>query len=154
MSRLTADTTQIKTVAGSALSQAARNLIMLDRRSDHDVRDERQTLGAHFHRDSGHSSAARGVRPPCPPPSRYAQDTLGDASAYAAENLAAHRTMRTYVSEKAVSERFGRAVERAFGAARQRMKARAALTGIGLAVASSSGTGHPPSHRRNDQWQA
>ena len=39
-----------------------------DWRPDHDVRDERQTLGAHFHRHSDHRSAARRVRPPCPPP--------------------------------------------------------------------------------------
>ena len=82
--------------------------------------------------------------------SRRAQDTLGDASAYAAENLAAHRTMQAFVNEKAVSERFGRAVERAFGAARERMKARAALTGIAIFLSSPaspafSGTAPPPS---------
>jgi ATP-binding cassette subfamily B protein len=72
--------------------------------------------------------------------SRHAQDTLGDASAYAAENLAAHRTMQAYVSEAAVSSRFGRAVERAFEAARGRMKARAALTGIAIFLTIASVT--------------
>ncbi len=73
--------------------------------------------------------------------SRQAQDTLGDASAYAAENLAAHRTMQAYVNEKTVSDRFGRAVERAFDAARQRMRARAALTGIAIFLTVASVTG-------------
>ena len=108
MSRLTADTTQIKTVAGSALSQAARNLIMLIGALDHDVRDERQALGARassrFRSSFCRSSASAAL---CAALSRYAQDTLGDASAYAAENLAAYRTMQAYVNEKTVSDRFG-----------------------------------------------
>ena len=141
MSRLTADTTQIKAVAGSALSQAARNLIML--------------IGAlimMFVTSAKLSALIFIAIPIIVLPlvgfgrlvrrlSRRAQDTLGDASAYAAENLAAHRTMQAYVNEKAVSDRFGRAVERAFGAARERMKARAALTGVAIFLTVASVTG-------------
>jgi ATP-binding cassette subfamily B protein len=141
MSRLTADTTQIKAVAGSALSQAARNLIML--------------IGAlvmMFVSSSKLSLLVLIAIPIIVLPlvgfgrlvrrlSRQAQDTLGDASAYAAENLAAHRTMQAYVNEKTVSDRFGRAVERAFDAARQRMRARAALTGIAIFLTVASVTG-------------
>ena len=140
MSRLTADTTQIKAVAGSALSQAARNLIML--------------IGAlimMFVTSAELSALIFIAIPIIVLPlvgfgrlvrrlSRRAQDTLGDASAYAAENLAAHRTMQAYVNEKAVSDRFGRAVERAFGAARDRMKARAALTGVAIFLTVASVT--------------
>jgi ATP-binding cassette subfamily B protein len=141
MSRLTADTTQIKAVAGSALSQAARNLIML--------------IGAlimMFVSSAKLSLLVFVAIPIIVLPlvgfgrmvrrlSRTAQDTLGDASAYAAENLAAHRTMQAYVNEKAVTDRFGRAVEKAFNAARQRMRARAALTGIAIFLTVASITG-------------
>jgi ATP-binding cassette subfamily B protein len=140
MSRLTADTTQIKAVAGSSLSQAARSFIML--------------LGAlvmMFVTSAKLSVLVFIAIPVIVLPlvgfgrivrrlSRHAQDTLGDASAYAAENLAAHRTMQAYVSEAAVSSRFGRAVERAFEAARGRMKARAALTGIAIFLTIASVT--------------
>lgn len=141
MSRLTADTTQIKAVAGSSLSQAARNFIML--------------IGAlvmMFVSSAKLSLLVFIAIPVIVLPlvgfgrlvrrlSRTAQDTLGDASAYAAENLAAHRTMLAYVNEKQVTARFGRAVERAFDAARQRMQARAALTGVAIFLTVASVTG-------------
>jgi ATP-binding cassette subfamily B protein len=141
MSRLTADTTQIKSVAGVALSQAARNFIML--------------IGAlimMFVTSAKLSALVFLAIPMIVLPivgfgrvvrrlSRHAQDTLGDASAYAAENLAAHRTMQAYVNEAAVSERFARAVERAFDAARQRMRARAGLTGFAIFFTVASVTG-------------
>jgi ATP-binding cassette subfamily B protein len=62
--------------------------------------------------------------------SRKAQDTLAEASAYAAENLSAVRTMQSFAHEKAVSARFEDAVQRSFDAARDRMKARAGLTAL------------------------
>ncbi len=141
MSRLTADTTQIKAVAGSSLSQAARNFIML--------------IGAlvmMFVSSAKLSLLVFIAIPVIVLPlvgfgrlvrrlSRTAQDTLGDASAYAAENLAAHRTMLAYVNEKAVTARFSSAVERAFDAARQRMRARAALTGVAIFLTVASVTG-------------
>jgi ATP-binding cassette subfamily B protein len=140
MSRLTADTTQIKAVAGSSLSQAARNFIML--------------IGAlvmMFVSSAKLSLLVFIAIPIIVLPlvgfgrlvrrlSRTAQDTLGDASAYAAENLAAHRTMQAYVNEQAVTNRFSRAVERAFDAARQRMRARAALTGVAIFLTVASVT--------------
>jgi ATP-binding cassette subfamily B protein len=141
MSRLTADTTQIKAVAGTALSQAARNLIML--------------IGAlilMFITSPQLSAPVLLAIPVIVLPlvafgrvvrrlSRTAQDTLGEASAYAAENLSAHRTMQAYVNEKTVSDRFGRAVERSFDAARLRMRARAALTGVAIFLTVASVTG-------------
>jgi ATP-binding cassette subfamily B protein len=140
MSRLTADTTQIKAVAGSSLSQAARNFIML--------------IGAlvmMFVSSAKLSLLVFIAIPVIVLPlvgfgrmvrrlSRTAQDTLGDASAYAAENLAAHRTMQAYVNEQAVTARFATAVERAFDAARQRMRARAALTGVAIFLTVASVT--------------
>lgn len=140
MSRLTADTTQIKAVAGSSLSQAARNSIML--------------VGAlimMFVTSAKLSLLVFLAIPIIVLPlvgfgrlvrrlSREAQDTLGDSSAYAAENLAAYRTMQAYVNEKAVTERYSRSVERTFAAARRRMRARAALTGIAIFLTVASVT--------------
>jgi len=138
MSRLTADTTQIKTVAGSSLSQALRSLIML--------------LGAlvMMFITSVHLSLlvllaipiivvpliafGRLVRRL----SRRAQDTLAEASAYAAENLSAVRTMQAFAHEHVASRRYASAVERSFEAARERMKARAALTALAMFLVVAS----------------
>jgi ATP-binding cassette, subfamily B, bacterial len=132
MSRLTADTTQIKGAAGSALSQALRNLIML--------------LGAlvlMFITSPTLSLLAIAAIPAIVFPllaygrsvqrlSRAAQDRLADASAFAADNLGTARTMTAFGQEGAVSGRFAAAVERAFGAARDRLLARAGLTAIAI----------------------
>jgi ATP-binding cassette, subfamily B, bacterial len=64
--------------------------------------------------------------------SRTAQDRLADASAYAADNLGAVRAMVAFGQERAVSARFGVAVEEAFAAARARLMARAGLTAIAI----------------------
>ncbi len=132
MSRLTADTTQIKAAAGTALSQALRNMIML--------------LGAltmMFVTSPMLAALAIGAIPAIVFPllaygravqrlSRAAQDRLADASAYAADNLGAARTMHAFGQEAAVSGRFAAAVERAFEAARSRLAARAGLTAIAI----------------------
>ncbi|MGB4866165.1 MAG: ABC transporter transmembrane domain-containing protein [Hyphomicrobium sp.] len=141
MSRLTADTTQIKSVAGVAISSAARNLIMLvGALVMMFVTSMKLTLLVLVAIPIivlpivGYGRAISKL-------SRRAQDTLGEASAYAAENLSAHRTMQAYVNEGAVSERYSGAVEKSFDAARDRMKARAMLTGVAvfLSVASIVG---------------
>ena len=140
MSRLTADTTQIKAVAGPSLSQAARNTIMLF-----------GALIMMFVTSAKLSALVFLAIPIIVLPlvglgrlvrrlSREAQDTLGDASAYAAENLAAYRTMQAFVNEKPVSDRYSRAVERAFAAAHRRIRARAALTGIAIFLTVASVT--------------
>ena len=46
--------------------------------------------------------------------SRNAQDTLADASAYAAELVGAIRTVQAYTSERLAASRFGREVEQAY----------------------------------------
>ncbi len=141
MSRLTADTTQIKAVAGSSLSQAARNMIMLVGALIMMFITSAQLSALVFLAIPiivlplvGFGRLVRRL-------SRHAQDTLGEASAYAAENLGAYRTMQAYVNEKTVSERYSRAVERTFAAARRRMQARAALTGIAIFLTVASVTG-------------
>jgi ATP-binding cassette subfamily B protein len=62
--------------------------------------------------------------------SRTAQDTLADASAYAAELIGAIRTLQAFTSETVAQSRFAAAVERAFEAARHSIRARAVLTAI------------------------
>ncbi len=138
MSRLTADTTQIKAAAGTALSQALRNLIMLA-----------GALTMMFVTSPMLAALAVGAIPLIVFPllaygravrrlSRAAQDRLADASAYAAENLAAVRTMHAFSQQPTVSRRFAAAVERAFEAARVRLVARAGLTAIAIALVVTS----------------
>ena len=141
MSRLTADTTQIKAIAGSSLSQALRSCIML--------------LGAlvMMFVTSAHLTMlvllaipltvlpliafGRWVRRL----SRRAQDTLAKASAYAAENLAASRTMQAFAHEQVASAQYRRDVELAFDAAKERMRARAVLTALAMFLVVASITG-------------
>src|SRR5581483_10007818 len=138
MSRLTADTTQIKAAAGTALSQALRNLIMLA-----------GALTMMFVTSPMLAALALGAIPLIVFPllaygravrrlSGAAQDRLADASAYAAENLAAVRTMHAFSQQPTVSRRFVAAVERAFEAARVRLVARAGLTAIAIALVVTS----------------
>ena len=128
VSRLTADTTQIKSAVGATASTALRNVIL--------------TVGAlammvvTSPKLSGLVIAAipivvaplvgfgRSVRRR----SRFAQDTLADATAYASEQIGAVRTLQAYTNEVLVENRFARAVEIAFEAARASVKARAVLT--------------------------
>src|ERR1051326_1408330 len=70
--------------------------------------------------------------------SRTAQDRLADASAYAAENLAAVRPMHAFGQEGTVSGRFAKSVERAFEAARARLVARAGLTALAITLIVTS----------------
>jgi ATP-binding cassette subfamily B protein len=138
MSRLTADTTQIKAAAGTALSQALRNLIMLC-----------GALLMMFVTSPSMSVMVLLALPVIVLPlmaygrvvrrlSRNAQDQLAEASAYAAENLQAVRTMQAFTHERAVSSHFASAVERAFEAARSRLKARAGLTALAIFLTVAS----------------
>ena len=138
ISRLTADTTQIKASVGSSVSVALRNLVLF--------------VGASFMmvvtspRLSGFVLAAipiivlplyafgRAVRRR----SRFAQDTLADASAYAAELIGAVRVLQAFTNERLGIARFRDAVERAFAAARESIRARALLTGFAIFLVSAS----------------
>ena len=141
MSRLTADTTQIKSAAGSAISQALRNLMMLS------------GAFAMMVITSPHLSMlvlvaiplivlplmayGRSVRTLA----RNAQDTLAEASSYAAENLGAVRTMQAFTYEGHVLARFSAAVDRSFDAALARMRARSGLTAVVIFLAFASVVG-------------
>jgi len=70
--------------------------------------------------------------------SRFAQDTLAEASAYASEMLGSVRTLQAFTHEARSSGRYGAAVEAAFRAARKAIVARAALTGFAIMVIGAS----------------
>lgn len=141
MSRLTADTTQIKTAAGVAISQALRNLIMLIGSVSMMVWTSPKlslmvviAIPLIVLPLVGYGRLVRKR-------SRHAQDTLADASAYASENLGALRTMQAFTHEQSVIAKFARAVEISLEAARARLVARAFLTAgvIFLVFASIAG---------------
>jgi ATP-binding cassette subfamily B protein len=141
MSRLTADTTQIKGAAGSALSQALRNLIMLVGALSMMLVTSPMLAALALLAIPlivfpmlAYGRAVRRL-------SRVAQDRIADASAYAAENLGAITTLHAFGQEQNVSARFAAAVERAFAAARQRLLARAGLTALAIALVVTSTVG-------------
>ena len=70
--------------------------------------------------------------------SRQAQDTLAEATAYAASRSARCRTLQSFTNEKLVAGRFGAAVWAAFEAARSSIKARAILTFVAIFTIFSS----------------
>jgi len=141
VSRLTADTTQVKAAFGASISIALRNLFLF--------------IGAVALMvfTSPKLSAlvlvaipvivlplvmsGRAVRRR----SRAAQDRLADASAYAAEAIGAVRTMQAFGMERNTALRFSAAAEEAFEAARLSTTMRAFLTGIGLFLVSASVVG-------------
>jgi ATP-binding cassette subfamily B protein len=138
MSRLTADTTQIKAAVGSAVSVALRNLVLfLGAATMMVVTDPRLSafvLAAIPVIVLPLYAFGRAVRRR----SRAAQDTLADASAYAAELIGAVRTLQAFTNEPVATGRFAAAVERAFEAARSSIRARAVLTAIGIFLVFAS----------------
>ncbi len=141
VSRLTADTTQIKSAFGATASQALRNLFLF--------------LGAAVMMvvTSPKLSACvlvaipvivlplagfgRSVRRR----SRQAQDTLADASALAGEAIGAMRTVQAFNAEGVVAGRFFVAVERAYRSAASSITARAILTAVAIFLIFASVVG-------------
>jgi ATP-binding cassette subfamily B protein len=137
-SRLTADTTQIKSAVGSSVSVALRNIVLFIGSSVMMVVTSARlsffVLVAIPVIVLPLVAFGRLVRRR----SRTAQDTLADASAYAAELIGAIRTLQAFTSEAVAQSRFTASVERAFGAARHSIRARAALTAIIIFLVFSS----------------
>ena len=138
ISRLTADTTQIKAAVGSSVSVALRNFVLFI------------GAGCMMVATSPRLSAfviatipiivlplyafGRAVRRRA----RVAQDTLADASAYAAELIGAVRVLQAFTNERLGIARFRDAVGRAFLAARGSIRARALLTATAIFLVSAS----------------
>lgn len=138
VSRLTADTTQIKAAVGASVSIALRNLVLFIGGAAMMVvtspRLSAFVLGAIPVIVLPLVGFSRAVRRR----SRAAQDTLADASAYAAELIGSVRTLQAYTNEPLAVSRFSGAVETAYGAARDSTKARAVLTAIAIFLVFAS----------------
>jgi len=138
VSRLTADTTQIKSAFGSSASVALRNLFMfagaISMMIITSVKLSALVLVAIPVIVLPLVAAGRGVRAR----SRRAQDTLAEASAYAAENLSSVRTMQAFNAEAETRTRFSHAVEIAFEAARATTAMRSIVTMMAIFLAFSS----------------
>ena len=141
VSRLTADTTQIKSAFGSSASIALRNFVLF--------------IGAISMMviTSPHLSglvlvaipvivlplvlSGRAVRRR----SRDAQDRLADASAFATEAIGAMQVTQAFTAEGATRIRFNHAVEDAFATARDSTGARALLTAVAIFLIFTSVVG-------------
>ena len=119
MSRLTADTTQVKAAASTVISQTLRNILLLaGALVMMVVTSVKLSLAVVIAIPIivvplvayGRAVRAR---------SREAQDTLAQASAYASESLAQVRVMQAFTHEKGAASRFRQAVERSFADAKQ-----------------------------------
>ena len=138
ISRLSADTTQVKAAVGASVSVALRNSVLFVGAA--------AMMVVTSPRLSAFVLAAipvivlplygfgRAVRRR----SRMAQDTLADATAYASELIGAVRVLQAFTNEALARHRFGAAVERAFQAARDSIKARAILTAIAIFLVFAS----------------
>ena len=138
VSRLTADTTQIKSTFGASASIALRNILLF--------------IGAVAMMliTSPWLSglvlvaiplivlplvfAGRGVRGR----SRMAQDTLAEAAGFATERIGAARAVQALNGEAEAVRRFGEAAYAAYDAARRSTLARSILTGIGIFLVFAS----------------
>jgi ATP-binding cassette subfamily B protein len=138
ISRLTADTTQIKAAVGASVSIALRNMLLFIGATTMMVvtspRLSAFVLGAIPLIVLPLYGFGRAVRRR----SRAAQDTLADATAYASELIGAVRVLQAFTNEALATSRFGAAVERAFVAARDSIRARSVLTGIAIFLVFAS----------------
>jgi ATP-binding cassette subfamily B protein len=138
VSRLTADTTQIKSAVGASVSIALRNVMLFIGATAMMVITSPKLSGFVLLAIPlivlPLVAFGRWVRRL----SRNAQDTLADASAYASELIGAIRTVQAYTSERMATNRFGGEVEQAYEAARNSTRARAMLTLIIIFIVFSS----------------
>jgi ATP-binding cassette subfamily B protein len=138
ISRLAADTTQIKSAVGVSISTAIRNIVLFAGSAAMMVitsaRLSAFVLGAIPVIVLPLVAFGRLVRAR----SRIAQDTLADASAYAAELMGAVRTLQAYTNEREATARFDAAVEGAYGAAIRSTRARAMLVAVVIFLVFSS----------------
>ncbi len=138
VSRLSADTTQIKATFGSSASTALRNLFLFVGAVAMMVVSSPKLSGLVLVAIpvivlplvlSGRAVGRR---------SRAAQDRLADAMAFATENLGAVRIMQAFGAEPVTRRRFARAVDASYAAARDAAGARGLLTTVAIFLAFAS----------------
>lgn len=132
ISRLSADTTQVKSAVGATASVALRNIIM--------------AVGAIIMMIVTSPKLSAMVLVAIPivviplimfgrkvrKKTRMAQDRLADATALASEQVGAIRTIQAFTAEKIVNRRFSQLIERAFQSARSSVLSRAFLTAFAI----------------------
>lgn len=134
MSRLNADTTQIKAAVSTSVSQVLRNAVMFI-----------GSVAMMILTSVKLSLLVIVVIPLIIVPlilygrtvrrySRIAQDEIAASSAFASENLAAMRTMQAFTSEDSVADRYSVAVTRSFEAAISKNQRRAMLTASAIFI--------------------
>src|ERR1700674_5292380 len=138
ISRLTADTTQIKSAAGASVSIALRNFLLFVGATAMMVITSPRLSGFVLLAIPAIVlplvAFGRWVRRL----SRNAQDTLADATAYVSELIGAIRTVQAYTGERLANARFGSEVEQAYNAARSSTGARSVLTAIIIFIVFTS----------------
>jgi ATP-binding cassette subfamily B protein len=138
VSRLTADTTQVKSAVGATASVALRNLILVF-----------GAIAMMVYTSPKLSALVIAAIPLIVLPlvgwgrsvrrkSRAAQDMLANATAYASEQIGSIRTLQAFTNENLVTAHFSRAVEAAFEAARSQVLARSFLTFFAIFTIFSS----------------
>jgi ATP-binding cassette subfamily B protein len=138
VSRLSADTTQLKATFGSSASIALRNfflfvgaiamMVMTSPKLSAFVLIAIPVIVLPLY------AAGRSVRGR----SRRAQDSLADATAFASESLTAVRVMQSFTAETFTAQKFRAAADGAYDAARAMMQARAIVTVAALFLAFAS----------------
>ena len=134
LSRLTADTTLIKTVVGSSASIALRNAFMFV-----------GSAAMLVYTSSTLRAMAALTLPGVIIPvilfgrmvrrlARASQDRIADTSAHAAETISAMQTVQSFTHEIEDRRVFGAAVEQSFETARLRILARAGMTAIAIVL--------------------
>jgi ATP-binding cassette, subfamily B, bacterial len=138
ISRLTADTTQIKSAVGASVSIALRNVMLFIGATAMMVVTSPRLSGLVLLAIPlivlPLMAFGRWVRRL----SRNAQDTLADASAYASELVGGIRTVQAYTGEQLANARFGGDVEQAYDAAIGSTRARALLTAVVIFIVFTS----------------
>jgi ATP-binding cassette subfamily B protein len=132
VSRLTADTTQIKSAFGASASVALRNFVLFLGATAMMVVTSPQLSGLVLLAipiivlpliASGRSVRSR---------TRLAQDRLAEASAFATEAIGTTRVMQAFTAEDATANHYAAAVHEAYDAARVATKARSILTAVAI----------------------
>ncbi len=138
VSRLTADTTQLKSTFGSSASVALRNIFLFAGAVVMMVVSSPKLSGFVLLVIplivlplvlSGRGVGRR---------SRAAQDRLAEAMAFATESLGAMRTVQVFGAERLSTQRFDRAVEQSYDAAARAAAARGTLTVVAIFLAFGS----------------
>jgi len=138
VSRLTADTTQIKSTFGSTASIALRNGIMV-----------LGAIGLMIVTSPQLSAIVIAAIPLIVVPlvlsgrsvrkrARAAQDRLADTSAFASEAVGAIRTMQSFGAERQTAGAFTKASDEAYDASRSATASRAILSGVAIFLVSAS----------------